>query len=167
MTEVTPTTPSSPISQPIAPSPWWLFVLVGILIGYIIFRPGGARDYFLTFLAAGGYSRGPWEREFDRSGLMESEMQISPRLGQATVPNGGGGPGFSRDRRADADLEWENTRTFPGGAEIIEDPIKENDLSGTFGRTRRDREISLPPTDLFGDTGKNPPKSPFRANPFE
>lgn len=120
-------------------SPWWLFVF-GVMFGYVVFRPGGVWDYFLS------------------SGGFRDTMTVGSK-------DGGAGRGYSGPGRGAAagSYEWDTGRrlapTLRGGESLAPEGLDDETMP-----RGREPDIRLPPTDLFtggGDNGRGSGGTPF------
>ena len=120
MTTTEPIPSSSPNSWA-----WWPF-LFGVVVGYVLFRPGGVVDYFLL---PGGF---------------RDEV-----ASQSVMPQGGGGSIFNQGQ--DSRNKQYQRRPESGGDIGGEDWFNEGDSESPIPAPQRPgKAITLPPTDLFG-----------------
>lgn len=160
-----PVAPSRP--QPPTFSPWWLFVF-GVVVGYVLFRPGGVRDYFF---ASGGF-REPMTVGSLADRPVPLDNPMAPQLGVGAGVGAGSNDSFGSGRRSGArfgseefdsdefdsdefgrgDVDRQNgSRPAAGpfgGASADDYELDEDSVQGG-----QDREIRLPPTDLFTGSG--------------
>lgn len=149
MTDTPPSNPAPNIPQSPPFSPWWLFVF-GVMVGYVVFRPGGVRDYFL----ASGAFRDTMTVGASADRALAPEMPMAPQWGGAAAPGGVRGDRFGSNREAGGGAAWdERSRSSAGvgaGYPPVQDGFEDDSVQGG-----RDRDIQLPPTDLFTDNGSN------------
>jgi hypothetical protein len=104
---------------------WWPF-LFGVVVGYVLFRPGGVIDYFLL---PGGF---------------QDEV-----VSQSAMRQGTGGSIFNQGR--DSRNNQYQRRPESGGEFGGEDWFNEGDSESPPPAPQRPgNSITLPPTDLFG-----------------
>ena len=125
MTNAEPTPSSSPNSWA-----WWPF-LFGVVVGYVLFRPGGAVDYFLL---PGGF---------------HDDVGSQSVIGQRAA-----GKMFNQGQFSQAQGNRNNQyQKGPesGGEDGGEDWFDEGEMESPLPAPRRPGgSTSLPPTDLFG-----------------
>jgi hypothetical protein len=142
--------PSSPgATPPTSPSNLfsfsWLSFLFGVVVGYVVFRPGGVIDYFLL----SGGMRDRFAQEDARFGAQREGWQgAGSGYGRGFGAGAGGKreglgfdglPGGGYQGRVD---QYDNRRGF--GEDGFPD-----DESGPLRAPRAPGSVQLPPTDLF------------------
>jgi hypothetical protein len=104
---------------------WWPFVF-GVVVGYVLFRPGGVIDYFLL---PGGF---------------HGEVASQPLMGRGTE-------GSLFNQGQERQNNQYQRRPESGGGVEGEDWFNEGDDEGPLPAPQRPgKSITLPPTDLFG-----------------
>lgn len=107
---------------------WWPFFF-GVVVGYVLFRPGGVVDYFLL---PGGFRGNP---------------EIPSWMGQDR--RGGAAGQFRRGQQ-----DRYSSRPAPGGQSGEEELFDDENFDSPLPAPQRPGgDIKLPPTDLFGSSG--------------